>query len=225
MKNKKILYIDMDGVLVDFQSGIDSLNDDDKKRYKGRYDEVPNIFLLMKPIPGAIGAFKRLSKKYDTYILSTSPWNNSTALQDKQDWIKKYLKEEGKKRIIFSHHKNLNKGDYLIDDRKKRGADKFEGEHIHFGKIPFLDWYNVLDYLMPGDYVNYDLQSVMKNILKRNKKISKKDAEKNAKEIIIKYKKDNHDRDKKRSIEDKKEFEEAVSWEFLKLKMDTLKDN
>ena len=150
----------------------------------------------MKPIPGAIGAFKRLSKKYDTYILSTSPWNNSTALQDKQDWIKKYLKKEGKKRIIFSHHKNLNKGDYLIDDRKKRGADKFEGEHIHFGEIPYLDWYNVLEYLMPGDYVDYDLQSVMKNILKRNKKISKKDAEKVAKEIIIKYKKDNQDRDK-----------------------------
>ena len=49
-KNKKILYIDMDGVLVDFKSGIDALSKDNLKKYKDRYDEAPNIFSLMKPI-------------------------------------------------------------------------------------------------------------------------------------------------------------------------------
>ena len=49
--------------------------------------------------------------------------------------------------MIFSHHKNLNKGDYLIDDRTKNGADKFEGEHIHFGKGKFLIWADVISYL------------------------------------------------------------------------------
>lgn len=50
-------------------------------------------------------------------------------------------------RLIISHHKNLNKGDYIIDDRDKRGVDKFEGEHIWFGKSEFLDWGEVVEYL------------------------------------------------------------------------------
>ena len=139
MKNKKILYVDMDGVLVNFQSGIDKLTDEEILTYDGRYDEVPNIFSLMDPMPGSLNAFKLLSKKYDTYILSTSPWENPTALQDKQNWVIKYLKDDAEKRLIFSHHKNLNKGDFLIDDRTKRGAKYFEGKHIHFGKEPFLN--------------------------------------------------------------------------------------
>lgn len=132
---KKILYIDMDGVLVDFDSGIKQLDAKTKKEFEGRYDEVPGIFSLMKPMPGAIDAFIQLSKVFDTYILTTSPWENPTALQDKQNWVKENLGEHGKKRLITSHHKNLNKGDYIIDDRNKRGVKDFEGEHIWFNDI------------------------------------------------------------------------------------------
>ena len=148
MKNKKILYVDMDNVLVDFKTGIERISEEDKKLYQGRYDDVPGIFSLMEPMEGAIESYNKLSSHYDTYILSTSPWENSTALQDKQNWVKKYLKDDAKKRLIFSHHKNLNKGDFLIDDRTKRGAKDFEGEHIHFGKEPFLTWDSVLKYLL-----------------------------------------------------------------------------
>jgi len=52
------------------------------------------------------------------------------------------------KRLILSHHKNLNVGDYLIDDRPANGADKFTGEWIHFGQDPFPDWKSVTDYLI-----------------------------------------------------------------------------
>ena len=147
-KPEKILYIDMDGVLVDFKSGIDALPRNDYKKFENKYDEVPNIFSLMKPIKNAIFSFNLLSKYFDTYILSTSPWNNPTALQDKQNWVKEYIGNRAKKRLIFSHHKNLNKGDFIIDDRIKRGVDQFEGEHIHFGHGSFLDWFDVLDYLI-----------------------------------------------------------------------------
>ena len=34
------------------------LNDNDLEKYHGRYDEVPNIFSLMDPMPGALDAFK-----------------------------------------------------------------------------------------------------------------------------------------------------------------------
>ena len=144
---KKIVYVDMDGVLVDFQSGIDALPDKIHQKFIGHEDNAPNIFSLMQPIKNAIYSFNILSLYFDTYILSTSPWENSTALQDKLDWVKINIGLAAKQRVIFSHHKNLNKGDYLIDDRTKRGADKFEGEHIHFGYSPFENWYTVLEYL------------------------------------------------------------------------------
>ncbi len=44
--------------------------------------------------------------------------------------------------------KNLNIGDFLIDDRTKNGADRFTGEHIHFGTSKFPDWDTVVRYLM-----------------------------------------------------------------------------
>ena len=52
--SKPILYIDMDNVLVDFQSGINNLSEYEKREYEGRYDEVPNIFARMSPYEGAI---------------------------------------------------------------------------------------------------------------------------------------------------------------------------
>ena len=144
---KKILYFDMDNVLVDFPSGINALDAKTTQEYKDRYDEVPHIFGKMLPLPGAIEAFTELSELFDSYILSTSPWDNETAPGDKLRWVKKYLQPNAYKRLILSHHKNLNIGDFLIDDRIKNGAGEFTGEHIHFGTDRFPDWQTVVEYL------------------------------------------------------------------------------
>ena len=146
--NKKVLYVDMDNVLVNFQSGIDALDEDLKSRYAGCYDEVPNIFAKMQPNEGAIDAMNRLKDKYDIYILSTAPWDNPSAWSDKLEWGKRYLGEVCYKRLILSHHKNLNAGDYLIDDRKKNGAADFKGELILFGSERFPNWESVVRYLL-----------------------------------------------------------------------------
>jgi 5'(3')-deoxyribonucleotidase len=58
------------------------------------------------------------------------------------------------KRLILTHHKNLNKGAILIDDRKENGAAGFEGEHIFFGPQDeekgrdgrYATWADVLDF-------------------------------------------------------------------------------
>jgi 5'(3')-deoxyribonucleotidase len=144
----KRLYIDMDNVLVDFRSGIDSTPTEIVQQYSDNLDNIPGFFSKMKPLPGAIEAFEKLAEKYDVYILSTAPWGNPSAWQDKVLWVQKYLGEVAYKRLILSHHKNLCKGDYIIDDRTLHGVDLFEGEHIHFGTARFPDWNSVLDYLL-----------------------------------------------------------------------------
>ena len=144
----KTLYIDMDNVLVDFKSAIKTIPADILQKYEGNPDNVPGIFSKLQPMPGAIEAFTKLAQKYDVYILSTAPWNNPSAWTDKVLWVQKYLGEVAYKRLILSHHKNLCKGDYIIDDRTLHGVDIFDGEHIHFGTERFPDWDSVLDYLL-----------------------------------------------------------------------------
>ena len=63
----------MDNVLVDFQSGLDKIDEKTKQEYEGRFDEIPGIFGLMEPMDGAVEAVHKLSEKYDVFILSTAP--------------------------------------------------------------------------------------------------------------------------------------------------------
>ena len=151
---KKRLYFDMDNVLVDFKSGLDQVSAEEKARYeddgtgKPHYDDIPRIFSMMSPMPGAIEAFHKLAEKYNVYILSTAPWKNPSAWSDKLQWVQKYLGEVAYKRLILTHHKDLNRGDFLIDDKGKNGTSEFEGEWIHFGSERFPDWDAVLKYLL-----------------------------------------------------------------------------
>lgn len=101
----------------------------------------------MDPIDGAVEAFNDRAGRFETYILSTAPCANPFAWSDKLLWVKKHLEPAAHKRLIITHHKNLNKGDLLIDDRIKHGVDLFRGEHIHFGSAQFPDWTSVMAYL------------------------------------------------------------------------------
>lgn len=138
----------MDNVLVDFASGISRLDETARQEYEGHLDDVPGIFSLMDPMPGAVEAVHRLAGKYDVFILSTAPWNNPSAWSEKVSWVARYLDDVLHKRLILSHRKDLVKGDYLIDDRPNHGADCFEGEWIQFGSERFPDWPTVVKYLL-----------------------------------------------------------------------------
>ena len=150
----KRVFIDMDNVLVDFQSGLDQVSEEVKAEYAGRLDEIPGLFAKMKPMEGAIEAVHELQKHYDLFILSTAPWKNPSAWSDKVEWVTKYLDDVFHKRLIISHHKDLCQGDYLIDDRGKNGTSEFGGEWIRFGSEQFPGWESVLSYLLPNVGVN-----------------------------------------------------------------------
>jgi 5'(3')-deoxyribonucleotidase len=137
----------MDGTLVDFRSGVARMPRHVLAAYEGHYDDIPGIFGVMDPMPGALDAFRRLAKQFDTYVLSTAPWENPSAWSDKLVWVKRHLGDAAKKRLILTHHKQLNRGDFLVDDRDARGVKDFAGEHLHFGSPRFPDWAAVVAYL------------------------------------------------------------------------------
>lgn len=151
---KKIVYVDLDGVIVDLLGYIDktfSKNKIEDLGYSTIIDEHPFIFSNAAPIEGAVKAFNKLasSTKYDVYILSTAPWANEQSWTIKRQWVAKHLGKLANRRLILTHHKNLLMGDYLIDDRLKNGVTDFKGEHIHFGTDEFPNWDSVLKYLNP----------------------------------------------------------------------------
>jgi len=103
--SQKILYIDMDNVLVDFPTGISRISVALQEQYADHLDDVPGIFGLMDPIEDAVNAYGELSAVFDTYILSTAPWDNPSAWSDKLLWVKRHLGDFAYKRLILSHHK------------------------------------------------------------------------------------------------------------------------
>ena len=148
---KKVLFEDMDGVIVDFDSARPKISADLIKA-NGKVANIPGIFSLMDPMPGAIKSIKSLAQFYDVFIASTMPWHNDSAATDKIKWIKKYFGDSENdvlyKKIILTHYKDQLIGDILIDDRTKNGASEFRGELILFGDKKFPDWSSVLRHLL-----------------------------------------------------------------------------
>ena len=147
----KSVNVDMDSVLVIFQSGIDALSEEERAAFKDDLDDLPGIFSKTKPVDGAIEACEKLIKHFDVDLLSIASWNNRSAWRVKLPWVREHLGDLAHKRLVLSHNKNFIAGDFLIDDRTANGAGEFKGEHIYFLSGKFENWNDALNYLIPHE--------------------------------------------------------------------------
>ena len=125
---KKIIYIDMDGVISNF----------DKAAKEGGWEHRPDLhvnFRNLEVIPGAGEALRRLNHDFDIFIATTPPWSRPDVWGEKREWIGEHFPWL-KRKIIYTHRKDLLIGDILIDDSRWRGQPDFKGEWYWFNQ----DW-------------------------------------------------------------------------------------
>lgn len=135
---KEILYLDMDGVLVNLNDHIKlwfELHPHLKERFEKFPDHIHGIFRDPEPIYGAIQGVHELMKsgKYDLFIASAAPWGNPEAAMDKRYWTEKHFGNLFHKRMFITHRKDLLIGDKLVDDSLGNGAKDFKGILLRFG--------------------------------------------------------------------------------------------
>lgn len=128
--NKPKLFLDMDNVLVDTLTVLNAIDMTHEQVQKP--DQIPGVFRDLKPMPGAIDAVNALADNYEMYILSTAPWHNASAWQDKIVWLQEYFGDGEEnpfyKRVVMAHDKGLahGAGGILVDDRPYHGASAWD---------------------------------------------------------------------------------------------------
>ena len=137
----KRIFIDMDGVLADFEGGRTS----DKKRRNPPEMYSEGFFENLEPIPGALEAMQELhqSGKYDLWIATKPVATSPRSYTEKVNWIAKNLPYMLKK-VVLTQDKSFLEGNVLIDDNFVEG---FGGIQVKFETDAEDEWKSILDLL------------------------------------------------------------------------------
>ena len=117
----------MDGVISDFN----------KAAKQGGYTHRPDLHVNFRDldlVPGARDALIRLNHDFDIFIATTPPWSRPDVWTHKREWLEEHFPWL-KRKLIFTHRKDLLIGDILIDDTRWRGQPDFKGEWYWFNLI------------------------------------------------------------------------------------------
>lgn len=124
------VFIDMDGVIVDFEAYMQTtgMNSHEVKH-------APGSYLNMQPIPGALDAVRSvIDMGFEVWIATKPPTGVAHAYSDKVLWILQHLPEL-KRNVIITHDKGLlgDSDDFLCDDRPhKANCERFQGTLLRF---------------------------------------------------------------------------------------------
>jgi len=147
MRDKKIIYIDMDDTLCDYASAYQRIK---KTETSVEYPQsLKGFYLGLEPLSDAIETYHWLAEqnRLSVYILTAPSIMNPLCYTEKRLWVEKWLGMEAVDRLIISPRKQLLKGDFLIDDKQAgRGQDIFEGKLIQFGSKAYPNWKIVRHY-------------------------------------------------------------------------------
>ncbi len=126
---KKIVFLDLDGVLADFDGAIVNHIDDPPEMF------VPGFFRNLAVHDGAKEAVATLlaNENLDIYIGSKMTSKATNCATEKMEWIREHFPAL-LKRMVLVCDKSLLRGDVLVDDDFERWAHKFQGQFIHFDR-------------------------------------------------------------------------------------------
>ncbi len=136
MERIKRIYIDLDGVLADFDKGVRVLcgmepryqngkvNNQNADKWWAKVAAVDHFYAKLDPIPGAKEMFDALYSKYgDTIeILSAVPRPHrgvKHTAEDKKEWVRRFISNDVHLNIVFRDEKKdycLGENSILIDD-------------------------------------------------------------------------------------------------------------
>ena len=146
---KRIVYVDMDGVLCDFENAVDRARKTDPDELYPH--SAAGFYRSLMPLPGALEAMDRMlsSPDLDLYILTAPSVYNPLCYTEKRLWVEDHLGFEMTKRLIISPDKSLLNGDVLIDDNVNgHGQDRFGGTLVQFGSEVYPNWKSILTSLL-----------------------------------------------------------------------------
>tara|TARA_R110000782_G_scaffold246653_1_gene333324 strand:- start:141 stop:608 length:468 start_codon:yes stop_codon:yes gene_type:complete len=128
---KKIVYFDMDGVLCQFRK---KFNEEIERNPSIKFPQATyNFFTNLEPHDEMVHLYKMLDSddRLEVHILTAPSYMNPMCYTEKRVWVENHLGIDAASRMVITGHKNLLKGDYLIDDNATgKGQDNFEGAFL-----------------------------------------------------------------------------------------------